>query len=176
MRRPIIVEQRRNVVFQQMLRNGLINKEEKDSLSSIPLKITYSPESHREGMATYFRAYLQEFMKKWTRENTKPDGSNYNIYRDGLNIYTTIDSRLQSIAETAVSTHMKNLQDEFFNQNTKTRNPTAPFLDLRDGEIDTLLERAAYRTERWRKMRNAGVEKEVILASFHKKRFRRFPS
>ena len=169
MRRPIIVEQRRNVVFQQMLRNGLINKEEKDSLSSIPLKITYSPESHREGMATYFRAYLQEFMKKWTRENTKPDGSNYNIYRDGLNIYTTIDSRLQSIAETAVSTHMKNLQDEFFNQNTKTRNPTAPFLDLRDGEIDTLLERAAYRTERWRKMRNAGVEKEVILASFHKK-------
>ena len=169
MRRPIIVEQRRNVVFQQMLRNGLINKEEKDSLSSIPLKITYSPESHREGMATYFRAYLQEFMKKWTRENTKPDGSNYNIYRDGLNIYTTIDSRLQSIAETAVSTHMKNLQDEFFNQNTKTRNPTAPFLDLRDGEIDTLLERAAYRTERWRKMRNAGVKKEVILASFHKK-------
>ena len=169
MRRPIIVEQRRNVVFQQMLRNGLINKEEKDSLSSIPLKITYSPESHREGMATYFRAYLQEFMKKWTRENTKPDGSNYNIYRDGLNIYTTIDSRLQSIAETAVSTHMKNLQDEFFNQNTKTRNPTAPFLDLRDGEINTLLERAAYRTERWRKMRNAGVEKEVILASFHKK-------
>ena len=169
MRRPIIVEQRRNVVFQQMLRNGLINKEEKDSLSSIPLKITYSPESHREGMATYFRAYLQEFMKKWTRENTKPDGSNYNIYRDGLNIYTTIDSRLQSIAETAVSTHMKNLQDEFFNQNTKTRNPTAPFLDLRDGEINTLLERAAYRTERWRKMRNAGVENEAILASFHKK-------
>ena len=169
MRRPIIVEQRRNVVFQQMLRNGLINIEEKDSLSSIPLKITYSPESHREGMATYFRAYLQEFMKKWTRENTKPDGSNYNIYRDGLNIYTTIDSRLQSIAETAVSTHMKNLQNEFFNQNMKTRNPTAPFLDLRDGEIDTLLERAAYRTERWRKMRNAGVEKEVILASFHKK-------
>ena len=169
MRRPIIVEQRRNVVFQQMLRNGLINKEEKDSLSSIPLKITYSPESHREGMATYFRAYLQEFMKKWTRENTKPDGSNYNIYRDGLNIYTTIDSRLQSIAETAVSTHMKNLQNEFFNQNMKTRNPTAPFLDLRDGEIDTLLERAAYRTERWRKMRNAGVEKEAILASFHKK-------
>ena len=168
-RRPERVERRRNVVFQQMLRNGLINKEEKDSLSAIPLKTTYSPESHREGMATYFRAYLQEFMKKWTRENQKPDGSNYNIYRDGLNIYTTIDSRLQGIAETAVSTHMKNLQNEFFSQNTKRRNPTAPFLDLRDGEIDTLLERTAYRTERWRKMRNAGVEKEAILASFHKK-------
>jgi penicillin-binding protein 1A len=168
-RRPERVERRRNVVFQQMLRNGLINKEEKDSLSAIPLKITYSPESHREGMATYFRAYLQEFMKKWTRENSKPDGSNYNIYRDGLNIYTTIDSRLQRIAETAVSTHMKNLQNEFFSQNTKRKNQTAPFLDLRDGEIDTLLERTAYRTERWRKMKNAGVENEVILASFHKK-------
>ena len=168
-RRPERVERRRNVVFQQMLRNGLINKEEKDSLSAIPLKITYSPESHREGMATYFRAYLQEFMKKWTRENSKPDGSNYNIYRDGLNIYTTIDSRLQGIAETAVSTHMKNLQNEFFSQNTKRKNQTAPFLDLRDGEIDTLLERTAYRTERWRKMKNAGVENEVILASFHKK-------
>ena len=169
MRRPERVERRRNIVFQQMLRNGLINKEEKDSLSLIPLKITYSPESHREGMATYFRAYLQEFMKKWTRENPRQDGTNYNIYRDGLKIYTTIDSRLQGIAETSVSTHMKNLQDEFFSQNTKRRNPTAPFLDLRDGEIDTLLERTAYITERWRKMRNAGIEKETILASFHKK-------
>ena len=168
-RRPKRVEQRRNVVFQQMLRNGLINEEEKDSLSSIPLKITYSPDSHREGMATYFRAYLQEFMKKWTRQNIKSDGTNYNIYRDGLNIYTTIDSRLQGIAEKAVSSHMKNLQDEFFNQNTKTINSKAPFLDLRDGEIDTLLERTAYRSERWRKMRNAGFEKEAILASFYKK-------
>ena len=109
-----MVEERRNVVFQQMLRNKLISPEEKDSLSALPLKIDFSPESHREGLATYFRSYLQEFMKKWIRKNPKADGKSYNLYRDGLKIYTTIDSRLQALGENAVSDHMKNLQKEFF--------------------------------------------------------------
>ena len=90
LRRPQMVEERRNVVFQQMLRNELISPEEKDSLSALPLKIDFSPESHREGLATYFRAYLQEFMKKWIRKNPKADDKSYNLYRDGLKIYTTI--------------------------------------------------------------------------------------
>jgi penicillin-binding protein 1A len=76
---------------------------------------------------------------------------------------------MQQFAEDAVSGHMKNLQKEFFAQNTKELNPTAPFLDLREGQIDTLLERTAYRTERWRKMKLSGLEKEDILASFKKK-------
>ncbi|MEC7173943.1 MAG: transglycosylase domain-containing protein, partial [Bacteroidota bacterium] len=139
LRRPKMVRERRNVVFQQMLRNKLITTAEKDSLTALPLKIDFTPESHREGLATYFRAYLQEFMKIWIRENPKPDGSAYNLYRDGLKIYTTIDSRLQALGENAVAQHMKNLQQEFFLQNTQELNPTAPFLDLRDGEIDTLL-------------------------------------
>ena len=62
------------------------------------------------------------------------------------------------MGEAAVDAHMKNLQKEFFIQNTKIANPTAPFLDLREGEIDTLMERTAYRTERWRKMKLAGIE------------------
>ena len=74
LRRPEMVRKRRNVVFQQMLRNKLITQAEKDSLSALPLKVDFSPESHREGLATYFRAYLQEFMKKWIRENPKSDG------------------------------------------------------------------------------------------------------
>ena len=94
LRRPEKVRERRNVVFQQMLRNELITSEEKDSLSALPLEIDFTPESHREGLATYFRAYLQEFMKKWIRENPKADGSPYNIYRDGLKIYTTIDFKI----------------------------------------------------------------------------------
>ena len=167
-RRPEMVKIRRNVVFQQMLRNKLITSEEKDSLSALPLGIDFSPESHREGLATYFRAYLQEFVKKWIRENPKADGSNYNIYRDGLKIYTTIDSRLQALGENAVSEHMKNLQKEFFLQNTEELNPTAPFLDLREGEIDTLLTRTAYRSERWRKGKVAGMDEESILESFFK--------
>ena len=167
-RRPEMVKIRRNVVFHQMLRNKLITPEEKDSLSALPLRIDFTPESHREGLATYFRAYLQEFMKKWIRENPKADGGNYNIYRDGLKIYTTIDSRLQAMAENAVSEHMENLQKEFFLQNTEELNPTAPFLDLREGEIDTLLTRTAYRSERWRKGKVAGMDEEAILESFFK--------
>ena len=163
-----MVKIRRNVVFQQMLRNKLITSEEKDSLSALPLEVDFTPESNREGLATYFRAYLQEFMKKWIPENPKADGSNYNIYRDGLKIYTTIDSRLQSLGENAVSEHMKNLQKEFFLQNTEELNPTAPFLDLREGEIDTLLTRTAYRSERWRKGKVAGMDEEAILESFFK--------
>ena len=168
-RRPELVKSRRNIVFQQLLRNQLISKKDKDSLDQIPLVVNYTPESHREGLATYFRAYLKEFMDGWINENLKSDGTKHNLYRDGLRIFTTIDSRMQQFAEDAVSGHMENLQKEFFFQNTKELNPTAPFLDLREGEIDTLLERAAYRSERWRKMKLSGLVKEEILASFKKK-------
>ena len=167
-RRPERVKERRNIVFHQMVRNQLITNKEKDSLDQLPLQITFTPESHREGLATYFRAYLKEFMDEWIEANPKPDGSKHNLYRDGLRIYTTIDSRMQQLAEDAVSGHMKNLQKEFFRQNTKRQNPTAPFLDLREGEIDTLMTRTAYRTERWRKMKLAGIAEEEILASFKK--------
>ena len=167
-RRPERVKSRRNIVFQQMVRNKLISSEEKDSLAQLPLEITFTPESHREGLATYFRAYLKEFMDAWIDANPKPDGTKHNLYRDGIRIFTTIDSRIQQLAEDAVGAHMKNLQREFFLQNTEELNPTAPFLDLREGEIDTLMERTAYRTERWRKMKFAGFQEEEILASFKK--------
>jgi penicillin-binding protein 1A len=167
-RRPERVKARRNIVFQQLLRNQLITKKQKDSLDQLPLVINFTPESHREGLATYFRAYLKEFMDMWIDKNIKPDGTRYNLYRDGLRIFTTIDSRMQQYAENSVSEHMRNLQKEFFVQNTEELNPTAPFLELRDGEIDTLLERTAYRTERWRKMKMSGFEKDEILASFEK--------
>ncbi len=168
-RRPEIVVSRRNVVFQQMLRNGLISAQQKDSLEQLPLTIDYSPESHREGLATYFRAYLQDYLQAWTRDNPKPDGTPYNIYRDGLRIYTTIDSRMQAQGEEAVKAHMRNLQKEFFLQNTRRANPTAPFLDLREGQIDTLLERTARRSERWRQKKAAGMDDETLLKSFKTK-------
>ena len=165
-RRSEMVRVRRNTVFQQMVRNELITNEEMDSLSDLPLEITYTPESHREGLATYFRAYLKEFMDVWISANPKPDGTKHNLYRDGLRIFTTIDSRMQSLGEEAVNQHMKNLQREFSKQNTRRANPTAPFLDLRSGEIDTLMLRTAYRSERWRKMKLAGFEEEEIKKVF----------
>ena len=169
-RRPELVIKRRNLVFKQMLRNNLINEKEYDTLKEVPLKINFSPESHREGLATYFRAYLQDFMRSWINQNTKSDGSKYNLYRDGLRIYTTIDSRIQTLAEIAVSKHIKNLQREFFiQQNYPEENPTAPFINLREGQIDTILVRSAYRSERWRKMKKTGISDDLILKSFYKK-------
>lgn len=168
-RRASLTKTRRNIVFQQMFRNTLIDKQTLDSLKQLPLEIDFTPQSHREGLATYFRAYLQEFMVQWLNENPKPNGSKYDLYRDGLKIYTTVDSRFQALAEQAMNEHMKNLQREFFIQNNTTTNPIAPFLELREGEIDTLLKRAAFRSERWRKMRNRGVEDDAILKSFYEK-------
>ena len=101
-------------------------------MSKLPLIINFTPESHRERLATYFRAYLKEFMDSWIESNPKPDGTKHNLYRDGLRIYTTIDSKMQQIGEDSVKEHMKNIQHEFFLQNSEEENPTAPFLDLRE--------------------------------------------
>lgn len=170
-RNPIGTKNRRNVVLSQMKKYGFITQTVKDSLQQTPLDLNYTPESHREGIATYFRAYLKTFLKDWINksENVKPNGEKYNIYKDGLKIYTTIDSRMQFLAEQSVTEHMKALQAEFFVQNTPRRNPTAPFLDLEDEEIEKLLKLGMKRSERWRKMRY-DLKKPVreIIASFDK--------
>ena len=168
LRRPELVQSRRNVVFGQMKKNGLLNEKEFDSLKEIPMEIRYTPQSHREGLATYFRAYLQEFMKAWTNENSKEDGSKYNLYLDGLKIYTTINYEMQQYAEEAVKEHMPNLQKEFFLQNTPELNPTAPFLEIEEEEEELIFERAMRRSERWRKMKISGKSEEEMFASFEK--------
>ena len=170
-RNPEGTRNRRNVVLAQMAKYDYITKEVKDSLQQTELDLKYTPESHREGLATYFRAYLQEFMKDWASkdENKKPDGTKYNIYKDGLKIYTTIDSRMQQYAEDAVAQHMPRLQAEFFHQNTPKRNPTAPFLDLDKDEIKSLMNSSMRRSERWRKMKyDLGKSDEEIIESFEK--------
>lgn len=168
-RNPIGTRNRRNVVLSQMAKYNFISETLKDSLQSTALNLNYTPESHREGIATYFRAYLKEFLKEWASNNRKRNGEKYNIYKDGLRVYTTIDSRMQTIAEQSVSEHMKSLQAEFFVQNTKKRNPTAPFLELEDEEVEQLLELGMRRSERWRKMRyDLKKPKEEIIASFKK--------
>ena len=166
LRRPEIVRERRNIVYQQMLRNNLIDQKEKDSLAALPIEVDFNPQSHREGIATYFRAYLQKFMRSWIANNPKEDGSSYNLYLDGLSIYTTIDSRLQTYAEQAVGAHMSTLQKEFFRQNSEAFNPTAPFLEIKDDEIERIMEQAKQRSERWRKMKARGIDEAGILASF----------
>ena len=168
MRRPELVKSRRNVVFNQMKKNNLLDESIIDSLKALPLEITYTPQSHREGLATYFRAYLQEFMKDWAKDNTKEDGSKYNLYLDGLKIYTTINHEMQGYAEESVKAHMANLQREFFNQNTPELNPTAPFLDLESEDSIKIFKNAMKRSERWRKMRNSGKSEEEMFEAFEK--------
>ncbi len=169
-RNPEGTKNRRNVVLSQMQRYGYITETVKDSLQKLDLGLRYTPQSHRHGIATYFRAYLQRIMKTWVKDkaNRKPDGTKYNIYKDGLKIYTTIDSRMQKYAEDAVKKHMPRLQAEFFHQNTKRRNPTAPFLELTYGAIDTLMWRSMKQSERWRHMKyDLKIDDEDIKKSFY---------
>ncbi len=168
-KRHDLVKNRRNVVLSQMEKNEYISETLKDSLQALPMEVDYTPQSHKEGLATYFRAYLQEFMKEWASENEKPDGTKYNLYLDGLKIYTTIDSRMQAYAEDAMKEHMKKLQAEFFVQNTKKRNKTAPFTDLTTEEIDRTMQQAMRRSARWKEMKTQGKSEKQIKASFHKK-------
>ncbi|HAB27699.1 MAG TPA: penicillin-binding protein, partial [Xanthomarina gelatinilytica] len=96
-------------------------------------------------------------------------GEKYNLYGDGLKVYTTIDSRMQKYAEDAVQQHMPRLQAEFDHQNTPDRNPTAPFLELNQSEIDALMKRSMRQSERWRHMKyDLKMDEEDIIASFHK--------
>ena len=168
LRRPEMVRIRRNIVYQQMLRNKLITEEQRDSLAALPITLDFNPQSHREGIATYFRTYLQQFMRSWISKHPKEDGTFYNLYLDGLRIYTTIDSRLQTYAEDAVTAHMSNLQKEFFRQNVPEYNDIAPFLDVEKEDVENIMQQAKRRSERWRKMKALGHDEETILASFEK--------
>ncbi len=165
MRRPEMVTQRRNVVFGQMLRNEFITEQEKDSLQNLPLELDVNLEGHSDGTATYFREYVREFMRTWMKEHPKPNGESYNIYRDGLKIYVTLDSRLQENAEEAMAEHLTNLQRIFFKQQKK--NKTAPFYDLEKEQIESTMLASMKRSERWRKMKQNGASEKDIKASFY---------
>ncbi|MGO3717888.1 MAG: penicillin-binding protein 1A [Mesonia hippocampi] len=159
--------QRRNQVLKQMQKNGYLDEQQKDSLQQLPLKLKFSPEGHDEGVATYFRAYLQSFLKEWIEENPKTNGEKYNIYRDGLKVYTSIDSRMQKYAEEAVEMHMAKLQTEFDRQNKN--NKTAPFRDLSKNQIENIITRAIKNSDRWRAMKAKNIPEDKILASFDEK-------
>ncbi|WP_194851423.1 penicillin-binding protein 1A [Nonlabens antarcticus] len=157
---------RRNQVFVQMVRNDKMTETTKDSLSAQPIKLDYNPEGHNDGMATYFREYLRSWLDNWINENPNPEnGEKFNIYRDGLKVNVTIDSRMQGIAEQSVTDHMKNLQAEFDKQNRNLK--TAPFRDVSEEDVnDKILAPAMRRSERWRVMKGEGISDADIKKSF----------
>ncbi|WP_024769677.1 penicillin-binding protein 1A [Aquimarina macrocephali] len=172
LRRPEMVKTRRDVVLNQMEKYEYITEKQRDSLKQLPLKLDYSPEGHNDGTATYFREYVRSWMSKWVKENPKGENAEgepeyFDIYRDGLRINVTIDSRMQRYAEEAVQEHMANLQKEFDKQ--EKDNKTSPFRDLKEAEVERILNRSIKSSARWKKMLSQGKSEKEIRKSFDEK-------
>jgi len=148
---------RRNTVISQMVKYGYLNETAADSIKALPIALNLRPQSHSAGLATYFREYLRMELNEWIENNRKPDGSKYNLYKDGLKIYTTIDSRMQEHAEEAVKVHMKALQETFF-EHWKGRAPW--------GEYTDILKLGMKRSDRYRSLKLEGYSEEEIESIF----------
>lgn len=154
--------QKRNAVINDMVRNNFVSESDGESLKSKPINLKYKKLDESTGLAPYFRDVLRDFMKKWAKEHTKPNGDNYNIYRDGLKIYTTINPRMQLYAEEAVSKHMSALQKNYW---------TLPWIKTNSiwKGHEKILERAMKESDRWRKMEQAGASEDEIRKAFETK-------
>lgn len=150
---------RRNVVFAQMVKNKVITPEMADSLKKLKLLLQYNRITHHHGLAPYFREFLKTELFKWCEANEKPNGEPYNLYTDGLKIYTTIDSRLQRYAEQAVETQMKIIQKQFNDHWGNSR----PW----QGK-EFVLDEAIKRSPRYQKLKQEGLDEEEILRAMDK--------
>ncbi len=161
---------RREVVLAQQLKYKFITKDEYDSIRVLPLDMShYRRIDHKDGLAAYFREYLRLYMKKWCSTHTKTDGSNYNLYRDGLKIYTTINSKMQRYAEEAVKEHLGNdLQPAFFKHwKNKKRYPNAPFYRVSKKERQRIINSAIKRSPRYYWMNVRHIPQDSILKTFN---------
>lgn len=190
---------RRNVVLQQMLKADLITEAECDSLCALPLEIKFTKVDHKDGIAPYFREAVRLMMQAkeprrgdypdwdqqrfvddsiqwatnplygWVEKNPKPDGTKYNIYTDGLRIYTSIDSRMQKYAEEAVIDHLKNTLQPQFDREKGSRGPyTTNSAELGQLTPRKLIDRAIRQSERYRVLKNAGMSDAEIMEEFDK--------
>ena len=190
---------RRNVVLQQMLKADLITEAECDSLCALPLEVKFTKVDHKDGIAPYFREAVRLMMQAkeprrgdypdwdqqrfvddsiqwatnplygWVEKNPKPDGTKYNIYTDGLRIYTSIDSRMQKYAEEAVIDHLKNTLQPQFDREKRSRGPyTTNSAELGQLTPRKLIDRAIRQSERYRVLKNAGMSDAEIMEEFDK--------
>lgn len=160
---------RRNTVLRQMVRNDFLTEKEADSLTALPIELNFQSQGHDEGLAPYLREYVRNFMKDWIATHPKPDGSSYNLYTDGLKVYTTIDSRMQKMAEDAVEQHLTNLQGVFFDQ-IKDRRAGPFYFPGGDSyaEGQKIIARAMTTTPRYKSYKNQGWTDERITEEFKK--------
>jgi len=185
---------RRNLVIARMKQQGYIDRHQRDSLQALPIDLDYHPVSHNEGTATYFREMLRmvmtvkrptrnQFLNEWDYDqavkqwdtnplygwcvkNVKSDGTPYNLYRDGLKIYTTINATMQEYAEDALVAHMsKEIQPTMDRQVRATKRL---FNDIGKDEIDRIMRNAMRQTDRYRALKNDGASDEEIMSEFKK--------
>jgi len=186
---------RRNVVLSQMAKYGYLDPAVADSVKKLPIELDFQVEDHNTGPATYLREYLRNTMRRpepdrskyvressyedalwewqnnplygWCNKNKKPDGSNYDIYKDGLKIYTTINSKMQQYAEEAVTEHLTNeVQPDFYERAKSFKNP--PYSDdLTKEQIDELIMNSLKQSDRYYIMRARGIPEDSILLSFN---------
>lgn len=148
---------RRNVVLEQMEKYGFISEAELTENNSKELNLQFQSPDHNQGSATYFREYVRQEVTAWCKENKKADGETYDIYRDGLKIYTTIDSRMQSYAEAAVKEHLTYLQAEFY-KHWKGKTPW--------GENTDIILTSMRRSDRYQQLKEEGIAESEIKKIF----------
>lgn len=191
--------ERRNVVLQQMEKNGYLTSAERESLEQKPLALNYHKVDHREGICTYLREYLRQIMmaKKpnvkdypewnrnkyyedslaweqdelygWCNKNINSQGDHYNIYTDGLKVYTTIDSRMQKYAEEACYEHVAQYLQPAF---TAAKKGTARFpytSNITKSQFDAIMKKSMRLSDRYRTLKDAGMSEDEIFETFHKK-------
>ena len=198
-RYPERAKERRNVVLSQMVKAGYMDRAEYQNYSSEPLTLNFHRTDHKDGTATYLREFLRRYMMAkrpvrtdypswnnvqfvadsiawdtdplygWCNKNFKKDGSPYNVYSDGLKVFTTIDSRMQKYAEEAVYQHVARYLQPAFDKENKPK-PSSPYSDkLTPQQIRYILNRSITQSERWRTMKAAGCTPEEIKEAFRKK-------
>lgn len=194
-RRSELTRQRRNIVLAQMEKAGYLSAALADSLQRTPLVLNFRPVTHKDGLATYFREYLRLMMTAsrpershyaswqdqnyyedslawetnplygWCQKNTRRDGQPYNLYTDGLKIHTTIDSRMQQYAESAVRRHLGGYLQPLFDHEQRGK-PLAPYTNLTPKQVDEALTRSMRQSDRYRRMKRAGYEEKEIRSFF----------
>lgn len=166
-RYPERTKQRRDQVFVQMVKNGMLTVAEKDSLQQIPLQLEFRPQSHTAGLAPYFREYLRGYMKQWIKDYEKRTGRELDLYSGGLKIYTTINAEMQQNAEEAVQEHLGNYQRIF--DIIKEDRKYGPFYFDKDpaGNVKRIVDRAMKNTQRYRGMKRRGASQDSIQRAFN---------
>jgi penicillin-binding protein 1A len=161
-RNPKSSMERRNTVLDQMVRNNYLNQDEADKLKAIPIRLNYNKLNENSGIAPYFREVLRDEVKQWCKENENPKtGEPYDIYKDGLKIYTTINPKMQEYAELAVYRHMQKLQSVFSNQSNIRKGGV---WETKEGK--SIIESAIKKSERWSNLKEDGLDEVEIRKTF----------